>query len=139
MQQIIVNQLPIMTMARMPRILIVDDEESVAFIFQKALRRLINCETITSSRAEEALQLFQQDPFDLLITDYQMPKMNGVALVREIRHLSSSVPIIIITAFDDEALYRQTDQLAIYRILRKPIDIVKLYRVVATALPETKQ
>lgn len=47
----------------------------------------------------EALTLFSNDRFDLLITDYKMPKLDGLELIRRVRQTNSEVPIILISGF----------------------------------------
>ena len=80
------------------RILIVDDEENVALTFQDSLERLPNCEVAIATNGEQALQLFEQQPFDLLITDYKMPDMDG----GRVRQLYRRTAIIMITAYGSE-------------------------------------
>lgn len=138
MHHIVIDQPFMITVTRVPRILIVDDEDSVAFIFERALKRLANYETVAITESTEALHIFRQQHFDLVITDYHMPKMNGVTLVKRIRQLSSQIPILMITAFDDSELHRQAVELSIQTILRKPVDIVQLYQTVSGLLQESE-
>ncbi len=137
MQQIVMDQPFVVTITRVPRILIVDDEDSVAYVFRRALKRLADYEVVAVTDSREALEVFNEQHFDLVITDYQMPKMNGITLSKKIRQLSSHIPIIMITAFADEALHYQAAAHAIHSVLRKPIDIVELYHVVSNVLQET--
>jgi len=78
-------------------ILVVDDDPGVV----KALGRLLESaghtvETPVSGR--EALLLFEKEKFDLVITDYQMPGMNGDELAAAIKTLVPTQPILILTA-----------------------------------------
>lgn len=113
------------------RILIVDDEETVALTLQEGLETLPNCEIITTTRAEQALQIFKQQPFDLLITDYKMPGMDGLMLAGYIRDLHPQIAIIVITAHHDSLLYERAAGISIECILDKP---VKLSQIRAAAL-----
>src|SRR5262249_18894248 len=82
------------------RVLIVDDEESLV---QLATRTLADLGYVpigfTSSAA--ALAAFRADPerFDALITDERMPEMSGSALIREVRGMRSSIPVVLMSGY----------------------------------------
>ncbi len=83
------------------RILIVDDEEYVALTLRDGLEKLPNCEIIAATSGNEALSYFAQQPFDLLITDYKMPDIDGITLTTKIQQLYPRTASIIITAYGD--------------------------------------
>ncbi len=79
-------------------ILVVDDDAGV----REGLRRILaerGYATDTASTAEEALIILAHKPFDLVITDLQMPGMDGLALLDEIKRRSQHTPVIVITAY----------------------------------------
>ena len=82
------------------RILIVDDNRQGLIARQHVLREsghdVAICET-----AREALDRFQRESFDLVITDFKMPASSGVDLIRDLRSLKPEVPIILISGFSD--------------------------------------
>src|SRR5690606_35519104 len=92
---------------RVHRILIVDDEEYVVFTLKEGLQKLPNCEVYTASRGSEALEHFKKQPFDLLITDYKMPGMDGITLATQIRHMYPQTAIVVVTAYGDNLLHEQ--------------------------------
>lgn len=53
----------------------------------------------TASSGEEALDLFLNEPFDLVVTDYRMKKMDGAELIASLRRLPVSVPIVLLSGF----------------------------------------
>jgi CheY-like chemotaxis protein len=53
----------------------------------------------TAVNGQEALELFSRGVFDLVITDYKMPKMNGIELIKSVRALAADVPIILISGY----------------------------------------
>ena len=116
------------------RILIVDDDDGVAFTLQSVLERLPNCEITIATSGEKALELFSQENFDLVFTDYKMPNMNGLELTKAIRALNPSAMVILITAHSDLNSQVGAEQLNIHRYLKKPLDIKEIRQTVQDAL-----
>jgi PAS domain S-box-containing protein len=85
------------------RILLVDDEEPLANAVKQLLEYLGYKVTVTTSSAE-ALLAFRQQPedFDLVITDYTMPKMTGTDLADQIVQIRPGIPIILCTGFNEK-------------------------------------
>jgi len=85
------------------RILLVDDSRTVRQLLSLVLKRYLFCEVTEASDGREAVQNLNNDSFDLLITDINMPNMNGLSLVRKVRgEMNLSVPIIIVTTMGKE-------------------------------------
>lgn len=116
------------------RILIVDDEEKLVLGLQLGLEMLPNCEVAVATDGRQALQLCEQRSFDLLITDYQMPGMNGIALAKHIRRLYPQTVIIMITGGGGEMLQEQIKGTSIQRILDKPVGLSDIRGAVLQAL-----
>ena len=81
-------------------ILLVDDN-SMGLMARKTVLQELGHRVITSLNAHDALEVCGKQRFDLLITDYKMPKMNGVELIRELRKLQPQVSVILISGFTD--------------------------------------
>jgi two-component system, NtrC family, response regulator AtoC len=79
------------------RLLIVEDEELQRRLFRANLGRAGRIEVETAATAEEALALLDQRPVDAVLTDVQMPGMNGVELTRAIRSTAPDLPIFLMT------------------------------------------
>jgi CheY-like chemotaxis protein len=82
------------------RILLVDDNANGLSARKSVLDELGHKTTAASSGAE-ALELFASHKFDLVITDYKMPRMNGIELIGQLREQTPEVPIILISGFVD--------------------------------------
>ena len=83
------------------RILVADDEPGV----REALRLLLSVDHHTVTEAGDgvaAFDLVTRHPFDLVITDYEMPRMKGNELAAKIKAVSPSQPIIMITAYPEK-------------------------------------
>jgi len=116
------------------RILIVDDEEYVTFTLREGLRKLPHCEVFVTLSGQQALSLFEEQPFDLLITDYKMPGLNGVALAGYIQQRYPGTGIIMITAHGHELMRDADAKPVIQRILHKPVRLTEVRDVAVEIL-----
>lgn len=126
----------------MARILLVDDEANIL----SALKRTLNAKdefdgtspgyeihTFTDPRA--ALQLSESTEFDLVISDYRMPDIDGVAFLTDFRYLQPDCIRIILSGMTDLAgLVLAINEVEIYRFLNKPWNDFELRSAVAGAL-----
>ncbi|MDP8981273.1 MAG: response regulator [Acidobacteriota bacterium] len=81
-------------------ILLVDDN-NMGLMARKTVLQELGHRVITALNAHDALEVCGKQRFDLLITDYKMPKMNGVELIRELRKVQPQVSVILISGFTD--------------------------------------
>src|SRR5450432_783447 len=95
------------------RILIVDDNKMGLSARRSVLEAVGHTVSIAGSGVE-ALEMFHSGLglFDLIVTDYKMPKMTGVELIAEIRKVSPTLPIILISGFTDTLGLNETNTLA---------------------------
>ncbi|MGZ3421675.1 MAG: sigma-54-dependent transcriptional regulator [Polyangiales bacterium] len=133
-----------MKQGRKGRILVTDDEEGVRTFLAEALER-DGHEVEQAADGEAALRAAREEPFDVVITDLRMPKMDGMTLVRTLRTEQPDVELIVLTAFGDVATAVEAMKLGVFDYLQKPLsgpaavrDLVKgaLARRVALAVPE---
>ena len=115
----------------LPRsILLVEDEEGV----RAAMGLMLQADghAIVSARdGAEALPLFVRQRFDLVITDYVMPKMRGDELARRVKSLVPNQPVLMITGCE-----RPMDDCApIDAVLRKPFSLAALRQVIGRLAP----
>ncbi len=85
---------------RTARILLVDDEQSIQTLLSYPLRR-DGYEVVQASDGRQALERFEEEPFDLVVLDLMLPKLDGLEVCRRLRS-QSSVPIIMLTAKSEE-------------------------------------
>ena len=81
------------------RILLVDDEKDMLVLLKRIITEETDHEAVTESDPSRALDLFKEDPFDLVITDLKMPKMDGIQLLEKIREIDPNTSVVILTAF----------------------------------------
>lgn len=84
----------------------------------------------------QGLELFKKhkDEIDLIITDVNMPNMNGLEMAREIKALNASIPIIVATAFSNSEYLLEAINLGIDKYVLKPVDMKKLLNVMSQSL-----
>jgi two-component system, response regulator, stage 0 sporulation protein F len=117
------------------QILIVDDEESVLLVLKNSLIKLGDAYQVsTASTAFSALEQIQSRSFDLVVTDYKMPDMDGLQLMEAIRMIQPQARLIMMTAYGTEKLEQQVSQLEAYRYLTKPLEISAFRQIVREAL-----
>ncbi len=110
------------------RILVVDDEKNVQRLFEQRFRRerkkgLIEFDFAFS--AEEALSYLERTDTDRLawvLTDINMPQQNGLELLAQLRLKYKDLPVMMVTAYNDEDRRREAQELGAKGYLTKPID-----------------
>jgi len=84
--------------------------------------------TIAFENGTELLQVFRENPFDLVFLDIEMPGIDGISLARELRKLSTDVPIVFLTAHIEYAL--EGYEVNALRYLTKPVQPEKLREII---------
>ena len=113
-------------------ILVVDDEPDVEHLFRQQFRRDIRCGRFVmefAASAPEALERAKAiaDPLLILIlSDINMPGMSGLEMLPKVKATRPNVPVIMITAYGDEATRKKAAELGAAGLLTKPIDFCSL-------------
>jgi CheY-like chemotaxis protein len=124
---------PVREGTRLQSILVVDDEEFVVLTLQEGLSKLPNCQVSVATSGQQALELLDQQTFDLLITDYKMPDLDGLTLAEHVRQSHPHTAVIVITGYSDE-LREHAAHGSIQRILDKPVKLAEIRSVASEAL-----
>ena len=82
------------------RILIVDDN-SLGVAARRSVLEELGHKVVTSAAPHDALELFGKQRFDVVVTDYKMPKMSGVEFIARLKKQQPSVAVILISGFTD--------------------------------------
>lgn len=114
------------------KILIVDDEPNVL----KALSRLLKAyATVTVESAEEALLIAEQQAFDLVISDYRMPGINGIDFLILFKRLQPDAIRVVLTGFADlEGAQHAINEAEVFRFINKPWSNLEIVHVVESGL-----
>lgn len=114
-------------------ILVVDDEEYVCDAL-KMLLTLDGHEVATANSGLEALDIFSQRRFDVVITDYSMPAMKGDELAAAIKLRNPAQPIVMITAYVEVLTGTKTPLNGIDVLVSKPFRLEQLREAIAKVL-----
>ena len=98
-------------------ILVVDDHEQM----RKYLKKILHNYNVTEAEnGEEAINILQNNKFELILTDYMMPVMDGETLVKQLKHKQDKTPVIVLTARTDHQGKLSMLRLGIDGYLQKP-------------------
>lgn len=118
------------------RVLVVDDSPSLRLLTTRYLEG-IGCEVVTANDGQQALDRLSGDEFDLVITDLEMPRLNGFGLLREMREEGrwEKMPVVVITTRESAEYRAQAAELGAVDYLLKPLGLARLTAVVRRILP----
>ena len=121
----------------MEKILIIDDNKLILRSLKESIIKM-GYTTLEAEDGESGLQLVRTEHPDLVITDFQMPGIDGLEVLSKIRKLNISLPVILLTGYGDVVLTIKSIQLGAFDFLEKPIDPVKLKSTIQFALNSVK-
>jgi two-component system, OmpR family, response regulator len=120
------------------RILLVEDDNHIGRIIELALPELgIPYEFVAVLSAEEALELWAQEPFDLLLTDYNLRGMTGLKLVEILKQRGDYAPTLLVTAYDSSEMRREARNVGVDAYVTKPFFMDELVGTVRQLIPAT--
>ena len=117
---------------------VVDDEHDIMSLFTDALSEIGGASVFGFIDSTLALEHFKLHPLDysLILSDYRMPTIDGIELLKKVKAVNPSVKTILISAFDvDDKLIEESK--CVDKILQKPISIPKLINEVERLMPST--
>ena len=116
-------------------ILYAEDEKSLRDITLNILKGFTNKQYVAENGLE-GLELFKkhEEEIDLIITDVNMPQMNGLDMIKEIKKINANIPIIVATAFSNTEYLLEAIDIGVDKYILKPIDMKKLLQVMSQSL-----
>lgn len=118
---------------RSRRILVVDDNRDIRNVLSHMLR-LMGFEVALAGNGIEALAVFHESSFDLVVTDLQMPNMDGSKLARLVKERSPDTPVILLTGTDRETVRKKVMKGSIDSVIFKPFKLNEFQSTVHGAL-----
>lgn len=102
------------------RTLLIDDDEFV----RDSLRLMFEsreCVLLTAETAEEAIEILAKQKYDIIITDYMLPGMDGLELCRQIQKTHPHAMMILITAYGSQDVEEEANSIGVHELIEKPI------------------
>jgi two-component system cell cycle response regulator CpdR len=123
----------------MPRVLIADDEESMRKLVARAIA-MDGHDVITAEDGAEALDILERErgTFDLLLTDIQMPIMDGIALALTVARDFPDLTILLMTGFADQRERAHGLNAIVHDVVTKPFSVNDIRTAVTAALGARK-
>jgi CheY-like chemotaxis protein len=121
----------------LPMVLIAENDRGVRQLLRSALEA-DHLKVWAASDGQEALAIAEAWMVDLLVTDVVMPRLDGFGLIRAVRRLYPTLPVIVTSGNDfyrDRPLAEVAAEFQVESVLLKPFNIADLERAVRTALP----
>src|ERR1700761_7073876 len=124
----------------MPRILIADDEDSMRQLVARAIG-MDGHSIVTAQDGAEALEILTREDgrFDLLLTDIQMPIMDGIALALSAARDFPDLVILLMTGFADQRERASNLNALVHDVVTKPFTVADIRTAVADALASRKK
>lgn len=110
-------------------VLYVEDDEKLIAIVSTYLKKIFK-EVVTAGDGQLGLNAFKKGSFDLVITDIEMPNMNGLKMIEAIKEDAPEIEVIIVTAFSDSAYLMGAIKLDVSGYMLKPINFSDMNRTI---------
>jgi len=122
------------------RVLIVEDDYHISRIIELRMTQLdVPYTHATALSAEEALDLWHQQGYDLLVTDHNLRGMSGLKLINALRAEGVQAPAILVSAYDTPQLQREAKAAGVAAYVPKPFIIDELLDVIRQFLPDSER
>jgi DNA-binding NtrC family response regulator len=112
---------------------VVDDEKDIRNLFSKVLS-ILGYEVVVASSGTEGLNLFLKSPFDLVLTEFQMPGMDGWNLAFHIKERAPNTPVVMITCQEKEGVMEKIKGSCVDFVMFKPSRMEDILKTVQTML-----
>lgn len=115
------------------RVLVVDDQESMRILLQDLLEA-IGYQVSLAEGGEQALEILSSDRFALVLSDLNMPGMDGTALLKEIKRRYPELPVVIITGYGTFHTEKRVMRDGAAGYISKPCTLAKIEKTLASIL-----
>lgn len=121
-----------------PAVMIVDDEDMVITSVRAFLRLETDYHIYGFTVPEEAAQFLETNPVDVIVSDYLMPKMNGLQLLGKAKQVQPEAARVLLTGHaDKQSAIQAINEVGLYQYLEKPWDNQQLLLVIQSAIERT--
>ena len=120
------------------KLLVVEDNKDSREQFVTMLENLFDT-IYTAEDGIDGLKKLQQHSFDIVITDINMPKMNGLEMIRSLREKNKDVITIVLSAHNEERFKSTAKDLLVDSYLYKPVDLAQLIEALMHMMQKKKE
>ena len=114
-------------------LLVVEDDRSTLSLYRAGLKGLVGFKILMAENGGQAMEVLRQEPVHVLVTDLNMPVMDGFNLIAKASRFYPQVPIIVMTGLDENQHLNTPLQLGAIRILTKPPRLTLLMDAIRAA------
>lgn len=112
------------------KLLFVEDEEDLLSIISEALTKL-QANFLTATNGVEALEVLKNNPdIDTIVTDINMPLMNGLDMIKNIKDQGIDIPIIVMSAHTETEFISKAKEYGVSEYLLKPFDFIRFIELI---------
>ncbi len=110
-------------------LLCVEDNQTTQLIYSSIFKNITQ-NIIFANNAKDGLEKLKTEKIDIIITDYEMPKLNGIEMIRLIRETNKEIPIILVSAVQEIDIIVEALKLNVNNFLKKPIVIEEVIQAI---------
>lgn len=119
--------------------LYVEDEATTREGVLRALKRVGFANLYSAEDGVEGLRIFKEKRPEIIISDIQMPNMNGLDMIKEILEITENVHVVLTTAFSDQEYFMRSIELKVDKYIMKPIDMGQMFETIKEACGRMEQ
>lgn len=109
----------------MVEILIVDDQQGIRLLLNEVFKKE-GFQTYLAATGLEALQIVEQANISLILLDMKIPGMDGIEILKRIKHIKENIPVIMMTAYGELGVIKEALELGAVKYFTKPFDIFEV-------------
>tara|TARA_R110000796_G_scaffold250788_3_gene380643 strand:+ start:46474 stop:47820 length:1347 start_codon:yes stop_codon:yes gene_type:complete len=122
----------------MPKILIIEDDAAFCQMLQKFLTKK-EYQVTTSYNAQEGIEKFKNDDFDIVITDLRLPNYDGIQLLSDIKNTNPKIPVLVMTGYAEVSTAVRAMKKGAFDYISKPFTPEEIVMVISNALQQKPQ
>ncbi len=118
------------------KVLIVEDDNSTIEVMSDILKDDVK-ELFLARNALEGLEIYEDQNPDIVVTDIEMGEMNGLEMARALKEIKHDLPIIIITAYNNQEYLELAEKIKVDHYIKKPVEYNKFLNALIDAAKST--
>ncbi|MEN8263397.1 MAG: response regulator [Nitrospirota bacterium] len=112
-----------MAIGKKVKILIIDDEELICWSLKQSFEKVEGYTVNCAYTGDDALHKLNEEQYDVVITDLNLPDVKNYEIVSKIRNITSNTPVIVISAYLSEPVLSTVSKAGVFKCINKPFEI----------------